>query len=954
VSRLSKKRGGLIALASVLAAAIVIFGVLLQSRFNSAQATRPLAIPARDLAQLRDANSQDSDHSANQEAPLDAIQAQLYQERAYPNDVIAPDALVNGLKQYELVSSSNSGHPWQFAGPTYAPGAVYHDPYTGATLSASGRLTAIKAVPSSCHTGGCDVIYAGTADGGVWKTTDGGQTWSSVFEDIQSQAIGAIAIDPVNSSIVYVGTGEPNRSGDSHRGGGIFVTTDGGGHWSAALGFNQFVNRAVAGIVIDPRGAGNPSTTSLYVVDASAASGESVTGGTNNVPFTPDRGFYYSTNGGQNWTHSNPTSISTPCVYSSTFGFSNMPATYLLMDPNNPNVLYAGFTSCALYRSTDDGLTWTQLAGGLPGPQPAANADNFHIAISKASPTTTAGGVTVSSTIYVAYATPSSAGQIFKSTDGGASFTHMAAPNYCSGQCFYDMPIMADPTNNDTVYVGGVETYDGYAFNGYQGCSAGLANTPPSPYPNVPDPIFGTCATSLMKTTDGGANWYDISESDRAGGALRTGTGVLHPDAHAIFVNPADPNTVYQGSDGGIFKTQNATSLDPNWVSLNKGLATLQVQGMAVGPTGQIFFGTQDNGTFWLPAGSMTTRHINNGDGGLPIADPVNPDIAYTAFTRGTLYRDDDVMCLHCNALNLLYQDYGGFTTGYTQIADWTDTAQFYAPHEVAPSNANVIFEGTNRIIRSLDKGGFDGNGDQNANNDSTDSTGGAGTNMAGNWAPLSNTSSFGGGNIAQIAVSPTDPNVIAVATTFGRIYYTTNALSDVTVTGNCDARTTPGLTMQCTYQSGINWVRIDNVGVTTPNRYPSSLTFEPGSTTKLYATFSGFYLTSDPAAVQGHVFVTDISGGTTASWQNINGSSPVHTLPNLPANSLVANPKHPNHLYLAADTGTFFSPNGGGQWLRIDHELPATPVYQLLYDTSTNTLLAATHGRGIWRRDAP
>jgi hypothetical protein len=365
---------------------------------------------------------------------------------------------------------------------------------------------------------------------------------------------------------------------------------------------------------------------------------------------------------------------------------------------------------------------------------------------------------------------------------------------------------------------------------------------------------------------------------------------VLHPDAHAIFVDPADPSTVYQGSDGG-----------------------------------------------------------------LPIADPVNPDIAYTAFTGNTLYRDDDVMCLHCNALNLLYQDYGGFTTGYTQIADWTDPAQFYAPHEVAPSNANVIFEGTNRILRSLDKGGYDGNGDQNANDDPSDSTGGASTDgsIPGNWAPLSTPSSFGGGNIAQIAVSPTDPNVIAVATTLGRIYYTTNALSNVTVNGNCDARTTPGHTMQCTYQSGINWVRIDNLGVTTPNRYPSSLTFAPDSNSELYATFSGFYLASDPAAVQGHVFVATISGGT-ASWQMIDGSSPVHTLPNLPANSLVVNPKQPNHLYLAADVGTFFSPNGGKQWLRIDHGLPATPVYQLLYDSSTDTLLAATHGRAIWRRGAP
>jgi hypothetical protein len=944
----SRKNGAVAIAVSVLAALIVVFGVLLQSRLDSAKAAHPFAIPARAMNHLQDSVGSEG---ATGETPSQTIDAQLYQERAYPNNVIAPNALINGLNQYTLMSEHTGGQNWHLAGPNYAPGTVYHDPYTGATLSGSGRLTAIKAVPSTCHAGGCDTIYVGTANGGVWKTTDGGQNWNPVFDNIMSTAIGSLVLDPVNPNIIYVGTGEPSRSGDSHRGAGIFRSTDAGAHWTPLGGFNQFVNRAVGDLVVDPRGAGNPSTTSLYAVTNSAAVGEAVTGGSGSAPYLPDRGFYYSNDGGQTWTQSNPTSINAPSVYS-TFGLNNMPAATLQMDPSNPNILYAGFTSSGLYKSTNDGLTWTQLTTGMPGGTLFSADARYMVAIAPTNPLV----------IYVSYANPATGGgTIYKSINGGTSFSTLTTPNWCDSQCFYDMPIVVSPNDPNTVYAGGVESYNGYAFIGYHVCSAGLPLN--KPYPNT-----SFCYTTIMKTTDGGATWYDIAENDKAGGVPFTGNGVLHPDAHAIFVNPTDPATLYQGSDGGIFKTQNATFVDPTWVSLNKGLATLQVQGMAVGPTGQIFFGTQDNGTFWLPTNSQTSSHINNGDGGLPMADPVNPNIAYTAFTGGTLYRDDNVMCIGCSAGDALYHDYGGDTScTYTQIADWIDGAQFYAPHAVAPSNANVVFEGTNRIIRSLDKGGYNTgnvyspsniNGDCNANDDPGDSTGGASTNgsIPGNWAPLSTSATFGGGNIAQIAISPVDPNYIAVATTHGRIYYATNALSNVNVVGNCDGRTTGGHTMQCTYTSGINWTRIDQMFVKTPNRYPSSLTFAPGSTNKVYATFSGFWAAGDAPATQAHVFVVTVNGGI-PTWQNLDGTSPFTTLPNLPANSLVVNPNIPSHLYLAADVGTFFSPDGGAHWLRTDFGLPNTPVYQLLWEKTagaSGALLAATHGRAIWRGSAP
>ena len=138
-----------------------------------------------------------------------------------------------------------------------------------------------------------------------------------------------------------------------------------------------------------------------------------------------------------------------------------------------------------------------------------------------------------------------------------------------------------------------------------------------------------------MKTTDGGATWADISANDQAGGEDYTGAGPLHPDAHAIFINPNDPSNIYFGNDGGVSVTTDATDQDPVWQDLNKGFSTLQFQGLAVGPTGSVYGGTQDDGTFRVDPGTTVAAHSFTGDGGQPMADPTDPNVAYYA-TYGT------------------------------------------------------------------------------------------------------------------------------------------------------------------------------------------------------------------------------------------------------------------------------------------------------------------------------
>jgi photosystem II stability/assembly factor-like uncharacterized protein len=851
---------------------------------------------------------------------------------------------------------------WQLVGPTYAPGATYHDYYTGNTLASSGRVNSLAVVASTCHTGGCDTIYLGTANGGLWKTTNGGETWATVFSTVVNSAIGALAVDPANPNIVYVGTGEANFAIDSNRGTGIYRTTDGGAHWSPLGGYSDFVNRAITGLIVDPRTAGT-TNTSLYVTTASGSTGSSaIAGGSGSAPFLPNRGFYYSTDGGKTWTHNNPTAAEITGTGAYTPTPVNMPAHSLVMDPNDPSVLYAGFTSTGLFKSVDDGRTWAELKTGLP-PATTFTIGRYTLAMAPDE----------SNVLYVAYNSPTvpasnGAEKIFKSTNlntAAPTFTQLVnAPQACDGQCWYDMPLTVAP-GDSAVYAGGSATYNGYTFDGYVGpCSTF--------YPYSTNPA---CNDSIMKSTDGGASWRDISANDQAGGAPYTGGGPLHPDNHVILVNPADANNVYTGNDGGLSVTQNATDNDPTWKDLNKGLSTLQFQGLAVGPTGSIFGGTQDNGTFRLDPGSNgVSAHSFTGDGGQPMADPSDPNIAYYATTGTSLLRDDNVYCTGCDPVTKLYQDFG---STITQVNDFgADAAQFYAPHVIDTAQPATIFEGTYRILRSFNRGGTNGNPgsgpghDSSSNDDPSDSTGGASTDgsIPGNWAPLSNSSTFGPAGsyaIAAIATSPLDPNVLAVATTTGRIYYTDNALANVTVDtpANCDGRTSAHHRVNCVYQSGINWRRIDGIVFnspppptppsdvgTTPNRFPSSLSFVPGSTTKVLVSFSGFNETTP--GVPGHVFQGTI-GAATTTWKRIDGSG-FTALPNLPFSSVVANPNKPGHLYAAGDIGVFFSPDNGAHWLRADYGLPNTPIYQLVFDSTNNTLLAATHGRAIWRASAP
>jgi photosystem II stability/assembly factor-like uncharacterized protein len=282
-----------------------------------------------------------------------------------------------------------------------------------------GRLAAVTGVASSPET-----YYVGAALGGVWKTTDGGNRWTPMFDHAGRLAsIGAIAVSPSNPDVIYVGTGESAPREDASFGDGIWKSSDGGSTW-AHLGLED--TQHVARIVIDPH---NPD---LVLV---AAQGH-IYGP------SEQRGVFRSTDGGRTWAK---------VLYKDAVSG----AIELAPDPDNPATVFAalwqvqrqpwrlesGGPGSGLYKSTDEGATWTPVTGhGLPETLVGK------IGVSVAGGT---GGRRVYALVEAAH------GGVYRSDDGGATWTQTTDSHALYTRAWYFTKVFVHPTNPDVVYVVG-------------------------------------------------------------------------------------------------------------------------------------------------------------------------------------------------------------------------------------------------------------------------------------------------------------------------------------------------------------------------------------------------------------------------------------------------------------------------------------------------------------------
>src|SRR5579862_8404512 len=318
----------------------------------------------------------------------------FYRQRAYPNARIPDGARLKALGELKhmLAGQSQSRAPriplissplpgqWVQIGPQ--PAGFWDPPSVGGS---SGRATAVLVDPRNSS-----VVYLGTAGGGVWKTSDGGQTWTPLTDTQPSLAIGSLAFDPSNPDVVYAGTGEMNGSLDSYYGAGILKSTDAGATWQALANSTPAGHGGIAAIAVHP-------TNSSIILQAGSW------------------GLLRTTDGASTWTTVNQG-----------IGMA------VLFDPTNGNNSFAamgapyGDSRNGVYTSTDAGQTWTKVLGS--GTSELASTPLGRIALAL--------DPTNSKTLYAAIANPEGSPQgdelgVFKTTNAGQTWTQLTNPPEC-------------------------------------------------------------------------------------------------------------------------------------------------------------------------------------------------------------------------------------------------------------------------------------------------------------------------------------------------------------------------------------------------------------------------------------------------------------------------------------------------------------------------------------------
>ena len=596
------------------------------------------------------------------------------------------------------------GGAWSSLGPKPTSGGFF--------TPVSGRVVAIAVDPSD-STG--DTVLIGGAQGGIWRSTDGGNAWIPTGDSNPSLAMGSIAFAPSacnpapGSCTVYAGTGEQASIGfDVYYGSGVLKSTDHGQTWtqtcvtpsSTCPFLGPFTNTLNFGFFNDGGArisyiAVNPSNPNLVLVGAQIPR----VGGTASETAG---GIYCSSDGGTTWTSlligeaGSFVGFASPAVAYAALGRPLGTAT----GAPTPNGIYRSANANA---SSCSGITFnlvtpptTQSMGRIDlGIAPDAAANTVYASIANA---------TTNSTTNLG---------VFVTTNGGTSWIQTTAPDICRQQCWYDNVIKVDPNNKDTVFIGGSSATSSTAFEWVMRSTNGTSASGGTFSPAIP-------------TSNGGD------------------PTLPHVDQHAMaFVKlPTGKVRMYLGNDGGVWRTDDAEASTVTWTNLNQNLTLTQFYpNLSVNPSNPTiaFGGAQDNGS-QVFQGNLNWTNTKCGDGGQTAVDFQVPTSVY----------------ITCQVIRLFFSPSGGTDpNSYVPIGgginpSGTDSVDFIPPIATDPSTPGRVYFGTDHVYQSSDNGST--------------------------FTAISGVLPTRSGNyLTAFGVSPTNPAVVYAGANGGDIFVATN-----------------------------------------------------------------------------------------------------------------------------------------------------------------------------------
>lgn len=631
---------------------------------------------------------------------------------------------------FSLHKSTAAQLHWQYHGPG----------------NIGGRLRGLVVHPNDPN-----ILFAGSVAGGVWKSTNAGASWSPTMNDLVTLNVSALAMKPNDPNTLYAGTGEGFMYADNFSGRGILKTSDGGNTWKRAH-IAQGVNSPfIMALAVSPA---NPNV--IYAAGRRAYL--SVPWPAETVPDAGINAIFKSTDSGDTW---QDVTTGKGIDHDPARTFDNIPAD-VVVSPTDANVVYASFGLHywgGIWKSANGGQSWSRLTNGLPDPNlPNMGYGRIKLAMAPSNP----------NILYASFTYEPKTGDaatlkrgamlgIWKTTSAGQNWTQVTTPltinqrNRNAGnttalgaQGGYAHALIVHPTDPNIVFIGGLDIY---------------------------------------KTTNGGNSWSQVSmwiSPNSSENPERI--PYVHADHHVFaFDLSSNPPALYNGSDGGVARSRD---LGQTWETLNRDLGVTQFYTLVAHPTNpQIMLGgTQDNGTQFLDNTNSNgwIETVPTGDGWANYFDANDPSIIYVGGYKLDIRR----LVFDYARKEFVAGKHIGFTNGSNGITQQdADNAAFFAPYEMSPNNSNVLILGTNRLLKS--------------------------TNRGDRWTALSTEVDTA---ISAVAIAPGNDNIIWFATT--RSIFKTE-------------------------DGGATYANVTRANL--PKRYLTHLEFDPSDHRNVYVTYSGY-----------------------------------------------------------------------------------------------------------------